>query len=171
MIELRNVGKYEFMRIHLIAVLIALSIGLEAQEYTSGKYHTGPDGLMLGGYDPVSYHQEKPLKGIKSLSHTHDGVTYWFANAENRELFKDDPEPYIPAFGGFCAFGLGMVPEKVQGFPPGRYKSSPDAYKLIDGKLYLFYPTNEWPALTMWNKDEANYLERAKVKWEEIRDH
>ncbi len=142
------------------------------QEFTSGKYHVNSENVMLQGYDPVSYfNSEKPIMGKAEFSITHDGVVYNFSSEANKTLFVESPEKYIPAYGGFCAFGLGMDPSKTNGFAQGRYKTSPLSYKVIDSKLHLFYPQNEWPALTYWNRDEEFFKKRADKKWKEIKDN
>jgi len=48
--------------------------------------------------------------------------------------FKANPEKYEPAYGGWCAYAMGENGEKV--------KIDPETYKIIEGKLFLFY--NFW---------------------------
>ncbi len=60
-----------------------------------------------GGYDFVSYRTgEKPLPGNGNHLSEVDGVTYLFINDENKRRFDRNPEKYLPAYGGFCAFGV-----------------------------------------------------------------
>jgi len=69
------------------------------------------NGVGLKGYDPVSYFAEGgalPLKGNSSISHTHKGVTYFFASADNKEVFKTMPERYEPTYGGYCAWAMSV---------------------------------------------------------------
>jgi len=57
---------------------------------------------------------------------------------------------------------LGLKAQKV--------KVEPETYKIIDGKLYLFYNFGFTNTLKFWNKDEANLLPLADRNWEAIID-
>ncbi len=154
----------------LIALVLTMTGASWAQEYQTGAYFKDTQGLMMSGFDPVSYHQQDtPIKGQETITATYDGVTFWFATEANRAVFLKEPEQYVPRFGGFCAFGLGMDPSA--GYPPGRYKSDPLSYKIVDGHLHLFYPPDEWPALDNWNRNETAVKQRANRLWQEIRDN
>lgn len=87
------------------------------------------DGYALHGYDPVAYFTiGAPTPGSSEFVADHDGATYRFTSAENRDLFKGDPEHYAPQYGGFCAFGTAM----------GRkFDGDPTAWRIVDNKLYL----------------------------------
>ncbi|MCA9254676.1 MAG: hypothetical protein KDA33_03520, partial [Phycisphaerales bacterium] len=65
--------------------------------------------LGLQGYSPVSYvenHRADP--GSPRFGAEHDGVTYFFVNAAQRDRFLADPERFVPAYGGYCAFGCAV---------------------------------------------------------------
>ncbi len=83
--------------------------------------------VAVNGYDVVSYHTEKrPLGGNGHFVSEHDGVTYLFANEQNKARFDSNPEKYVPAYGGFCAFGVS-VGKKFYG--------DPEVWRIVDGKL------------------------------------
>ena len=86
------------------------------------------------GYDPVSYFDGSPLEGDPDLKYVFKGITYQFASAGNLAKFKLTPDKYEPAYGGWCAYAMGDSGEKV--------KIDPETFKILDGKLYLFY--NFW---------------------------
>jgi YHS domain-containing protein len=90
--------------------------------------------LAIEGYDPVSYFDGKPVEGKPEIKTTHKGVVYQFVTQTNLNKFKAAPDKYEPAYGGWCAFAMGETGEKV--------KVDPETYKIMDGKLYLFY--NFW---------------------------
>src|SRR5262245_15493844 len=70
-------------------------------------YNLGPDKVAIRGYDPVAYFSPgKALKGRKEISASHRGVTYLFAVEENKKLFAQSPEKYVPAYGGWCATAM-----------------------------------------------------------------
>lgn len=117
-------------------------------------------GIALEGYDPVSYFNGKPSEGKAELKFAHNGVTYLFANPSNLNKFKASPEKYEPAYGGWCAYAMGESGEKV--------KIDPETFKILDGRLYLFY--NFWGnnTLTDWNKDERNLKHKGDANWAKI---
>ena len=113
----------------------------------------------ISGYDPVSYFTaKKPLKGKPEFKASHNGLEYHFASASNRNMFKKNPEKYAPQYGGWCAYGIAQGSE----FPV-----NPTTYKILNGKLYLFYNHNGTNTLELWNKDEANLLKAADKKWKQ----
>lgn len=117
-------------------------------------------GLAIEGYDPVSYFKGKPEKGSSSLAYTWQGVTYRFANAANMAAFKQAPAKYEPQYGGWCAYAMGNTGEKVE--------VDPETYKIIDGKLYLFYNHFFNNTLKTWNKSENTLKPKADNNWQKI---
>lgn len=86
--------------------------------------------VALKGYDPVAYFTEgKPVPGDKAHSHDWDEVRYLFVNAKNKAMFASAPEKYAPQFAGLCATGLAFGKT---------VEADPQAWKIIDGKLYVF---------------------------------
>ena len=109
-------------------------------------------------FDPVSYFNgSRPLKGISKHYANYKGITYYFANAENVEIFKKDPEKYEPAYGGWCAYTVALNGERV--------KVNPVTYKIIEGKLHLFYNFGSDNRLTKWNRDEKKFKASANRNW------
>lgn len=115
-------------------------------------------GIALSGYDPVSYFQKNPSKGSKTYVFTQEGVTYQFANLANLETFKKNPSAYEPQYGGWCAYAMGKNGEKVE--------VNPETYKIVGGKLYLFYNRLFNNTLPDWNEDEANLKKKADSNWQ-----
>lgn len=114
-------------------------------------------GIGLQGYDPVSYFQGQPKEGKETITQVVKGVTYYFSSSANRDKFRASPERYEPAYGGWCAYAMGETGEKV--------KVDQKTFKIIDGRLYLFY--NFWGNNTLesWNKNEANLKNKADQNW------
>ncbi|HEY9048155.1 MAG TPA: YHS domain-containing (seleno)protein [Ohtaekwangia sp.] len=118
--------------------------------------------IANGGYDLVSYFTDgAPQKGTQEFTEEIKGVRYQFASAEHKDLFKSNPDKYLPVCDGYCAWG---VAEKGKRVPV-----NPTTYKIIDGKLYLFFngdfngkPFNTLPE---WNKNEAQLLTALPKKW------
>lgn len=116
--------------------------------------------LAISGYDPVSYFNNNPLQGDIKLSHQHEGLIYYFSSKENLDQFKKSPSLYIPQYGGWCAYAMGIDGSKV--------KIDPNTYKIIDGKLYLFYNFYFNNTLEDWNKDEIKLKAKADEYWLKI---
>ena len=85
---------------------------------------------------------------------------YQFWSNENKEAFLKTPSKYEPQYGGWCAFALGSSGEKVE--------VNPATFKIIDGKLYLFYNAFFNNTLKSWNKNEANLKAQADNNWKKI---
>lgn len=116
--------------------------------------------IAIEGYDPVSYFDNNPLEGKNEFKFTHKGVTYLFTNEANLAKFKTNPDKYEPAYGGWCAYAMGETGEKV--------KIDPETFKIVDGKLNLFY--NFWGNNTLmdWNKNEAILKAKADQNWKKF---
>lgn len=115
-------------------------------------------GIAIQGYDPVAYFtQNKAVKGSKQFAVAAEAVTYYLSNAANKELFLKDYKKYEPQYGGWCAYAMGTSNDKVE--------IDPETFKIINGKLYLFYHSWVNNTLTKWNKDEANLKAKADKNW------
>ncbi|MFB9841640.1 YHS domain-containing (seleno)protein [Mucilaginibacter ginsenosidivorans] len=125
------------------------------------NYNLDKSGLAISGYDPVTYFTtQKAVEGKESISLSYEGVTYRFATTQDRELFKANPSKYQPQYGGWCAYAMGATGEKVD--------VDPETFKLLDGKLYLFYNKFFNNTKKSWNKDEANLKKKADTNWDKI---
>ncbi|WP_144214245.1 YHS domain-containing (seleno)protein [Flavobacterium anhuiense] len=115
----------------------------------------------IQGYDPVGYfNQGKAVKGKKEIAASYQGVTYNFSSAENKNAFLKNPSKYEPQYGGWCAYAMGSAGEKVE--------INPETFKIVDGKLYLFYNAYFNNTLKSWNKDENNLKTKADTNWKKI---
>jgi YHS domain-containing protein len=86
--------------------------------------------LALSGYCPVSLVSEKRLiPGQAEYTVTHDGRLYRFANLVRFNLFRRDPQRYIPANGGNCP----VAEIERQDTEPG----DPRFGVLFQGRLFL----------------------------------
>ncbi len=118
----------------------------------------------LSGYDPVSYFEGMPKKGREGLSYDYSGVVYRFASEANRDKFKSNPDKYAPAYGGWCAYAM-LDGDKVE--------IDPLSYKLIGGRLFLFYNGFWGNTLKKWDKKiaktpEASLVGKADAEWQKL---
>ena len=138
--------------LRLLALLLLFTANAFAQ------HNVDSSGLALKGYDPVAYFtDQKPVRGKGELTARHEGATYRFASAANRDAFTADPGKYAPQYGGYCAFGVASG-----------YKApiEPDAWTVVDGKLYLNYNQS---VRRQWSSDIPGFIRKAEANWPTVR--
>lgn len=120
------------------------------------------NGVAIGGYDPVAYFTKgKAIKGSKEITGAvNGGATYYFSSVANRDVFKKDVAAYEPQYGGWCAYAMGSEGSKVP--------IDPETFKIVHGKLYLFYNRFFNNTLKTWNKDEVSLMKKADSNWQKI---
>jgi len=152
-------GYFSFLMI--VTFFIASSSLWAEKTSLSSSFNLDSEGIALSGYDPISYHSGKPLRGKKELSFEYDGALYLFSSRANLERFAATPEMYLPAFGGWCAWAM-IDGEKVE--------VDPETYKIINGTLYLYYNSFFVNTLSKWNtraesEPEKDLIEKAQSEW------
>jgi YHS domain-containing protein len=151
--------KHLLTAIALLLMQVSISHAQEAAQRT--KHFNLEKDLAIQGYDPVAYFkQHTAVKGSKDLAVFHQGATYYFSSAANKEAFKKNPAQYEPQYGGWCAYAMGSKGEKVA--------IDPKTFKITNGKLYLFYNKFFNNTLTGWNKDETGLMNKANGNWKTI---
>ena len=115
-------------------------------------------GTAIDGYDPVAYFNEgRPVEGKGEFAHGWMGATWYFASADNRDLFAADPDQYAPQYGGYCAWAVS------QGYTA---KIDPEAWKIVDDKLYLNYSKE---VQAQWSQDIPGNIAKGDANWPKIR--
>ena len=133
---------------------LASAPGLAAQSVNVDKDH-----LALYGYDAVAYQSDNAArKGSAEYTAVYEGNTYRFVSAANRDTFNASPAKYVPAYGGYCAYGVAKG-HKV--------KIDPEAYRVVDGKLYLNYDKG---VQQKWLTDIPGNIAQAEKNWVELKD-
>ena len=113
--------------------------------------------LAVSGYDPVAYFSEgKPVAGTSALEYDWNGATWRFSSAQNLAAFKARPEAYAPQYGGYCAWAVS------QGYTA---KSDPEAWRIVDGKLYLNYSKE---IQERWARDIPGNITKADANWPKV---
>lgn len=126
----------------------------------------GKNNLAVGGYDLVSYFKNnKAAKGEKIFEVINNGNKYHFINQENKLSFAKNPSQYLPQCDGYCAYGVSENNTKVS--------INPETFKIINGKLYLFYNDSflgkRTNTLTLWNQDEKLQLSKIESAWNKLK--
>ncbi|WP_420316365.1 YHS domain-containing (seleno)protein [Ekhidna sp.] len=115
----------------IIALIAGKAAGISPLAFNMHDAIYSENGLALDGYDPVVLvNNQKATLGSENFQSEWMDVTWQFESQENLSAFESNPELYMPASGGYCAFAVG------KGFAaPGDPNYS---YKSDNGKLYLF---------------------------------
>jgi YHS domain-containing protein len=140
-----------------LAILSALGLALPAT--AGGVVNVSSfTGTAIEGYDPVAYFTEgRPVEGESGFAHDWMDATWYFATAENRDQFAADPDRYAPQYGGYCAWAV------AHGYTA---KIDPEAWKIVDGKLYLNYSKD---VQAQWAEDIPGNIAKGDANWPKIR--
>jgi YHS domain-containing protein len=112
------------------------------------------EGLALKGYDAVAYFTEgKPVDGRSEFAAEWNGAKWYFASARNRQMFLGEPDKYAPQYGGYCSWAVG------HGYTA---KGDPEAWKIVDGKLYLNYNQE---VRTKWEQETPALISKGDENW------
>ena len=117
----------------------------------------GQSALAVQGYDVISYRNDAPVVGSAQFTAEYEGATYQFANQANLDTFNANPAKYVPAYGGFCAYGVAKGK---------KFEVDPTAYKIVDDVLYLNFNKS---IQKKWLKKTDKYIDQAETNWTEIR--
>lgn len=121
---------------------------------TARGVNTDVFGVAIKGYDAVAYFTEqRAVRGSARFAWKWDDAYWHFSSAEHRNLFAGDPERYAPQYGGFCASFL------AEGGVAG---VDPEAWAIVDGKLYLNWSRQGRDAFVAEASDK---IRRADREW------
>lgn len=111
------------------------------------------------GYDLVSYHTgERPQRCNGNHVVEHEGVSYLFTSADNKSVFEKNPQKYLPAYGGYCAFGVSVGKKFI---------ADPEIWEIVDNRLYLNLDNK---IKGLWIKDIPGNIAKAQANWPKIRN-
>lgn len=113
--------------------------------------------IALQGYDPVAFHSiGKAVKGNPAISAEYRGYKYLFSSEENKATFEKEAGKYLPAYGGFCAYGVSLgvlFPVEI------------DTWEIVDGRLVLQYNLD---IKQKFEEDKEGNLLKANENWPKI---
>lgn len=137
------------------SIIVLILIGVTACTTKPEVFSTNEGAIR--GYDPVMYFTSgNPEKGSEQFVFHFNGADWHFTSAENLEMFKPNPEKYMPQFGGYCAYAVS------QNYT---YETDPYAFTIVEGKLYLNYDKETSVA---WNEKRDEYIVSANENWPEV---
>lgn len=111
------------------------------------------------GYDVISYHTNKrPVRGSGHFTVDFKGATYLFSTLENKQMFSKNPEKYVPAYNGYCAFGVAKGK---------KFAADPEVWRIVDGTLYLNLDTK---VQDLWLSDVDTMIKDGDTNWKQIKN-
>ncbi len=139
----------------LVGALSASSAAFAADEYnvSTGTTVSGL-GVALRGNDAVALAtglEVTPGQAVFTVEH--DGVAYYFASESTMQRFAENPDRYLPQYGGFCA--LGVAKGK-------KLDANPRFADIVDGELYVFLNAAVFEA---YQEDKEGILAQAAANW------
>ena len=115
---------------------------------------SGASNIALNGYDPVAFFTDaKAVSGSPSVTAMHRGAIYLFASEAHKKLFTQNPDNYVPQYGGFCAFAASrnaLAPVDI------------NTWQVRNGKLYLNFSPD---IREKFNADFDGNVARANKNW------
>jgi YHS domain-containing protein len=113
--------------------------------------------IALHGYDPVAFFTiSKATKGNPGIAAEYHGYRYIFASEENKAIFERQPEKYLPAYGGYCAYGVSIG----QFFPV-----EIDTWEIVDGRLILQFSDD---IKHEFAKNKTANFRKAEANWPKL---
>ena len=115
-------------------------------------------GIALNGYDVVAFFEKRQaIRGSRTYSIKWKGLEWWFINNQYRDLFTENPEKYLPQFGGYCAFGVA-----------NGYKApvKPAAFTIVENKLYFNFAKY---IQKRWLENMDQKIAEAEKRWSKVK--
>jgi YHS domain-containing protein len=134
-----------------VALLVSLAIPIAA---FGQRVNADRSKLAVKGYDVVAYFDDgRAVAGSTAFEHEVGGVRYRFASAANRDRFVQDPQRYLPQYGGFCAYAVS------KGYTAD---TDPQAWRIVDGRLFLNYDRG---VQRLWEEDIPGRIAKGDANW------
>jgi len=111
-----------------------------------------------GGYCPVAMiEQKKTIKGDPAYRMVYNGYGYQFSSEEALKKFQNNPDRYIPQYGGYCAEGMS----RGKKFP-----SDKTVFAILDGRAFFFWDEK---MRDKFLADKETMIANADKHWQEIK--
>lgn len=152
-------------------LILPLILTLFTSQVFAATSNVGKSGLALEGFDPVSYFRsdaakQGPLKGDSKFEAKLEDATYHFSSEANKQEFLKNPNKYVPAYGGWCAYAVAEKKEKVE--------VDTKSFLIQDGRLLLFYKGFLADTRDKWqntkSKSSAAFLKEADANWPTVKN-
>lgn len=149
-----------YLSLLLMVVVVAIVFAIlwflkKDKPLESEIYNTS--GIALNGYDMVDLVDLSTIKkGKREIMFSHKEVEWLFSSHENLERFRNNPERYIPQYGGYCTYGMSKG-----------YKATTqiETWTLVDGKLFMNYNLD---IKQDWLLNQKEFIQKADRNWSTI---
>jgi len=141
-----------FKSLFILILQIQLS---QAQE----NYASSRELVAFDGYDLLTYFDNDPQLGHRTISYQYKNLSLRFVSEENKDKFIKNPEKYLPAYGGWCATALlhGSV-----------VKPNFNQFKVQNERLMFFEVKAFFNGATQWNKDPEYNESMADIAYRKL---
>lgn len=141
-----------------VLILCFINTFLVHAAFAAQEIDINAEGLVFNGYDLVAYHvSEKAVEGKAAFQIEYMGGKLRFVSEENKKIFLAKQGDYLPAYGGFCAYGV-RVGKKFNGVP--------NSWTIKNNKLYFFL--NDATKI-IWSKEQDKNLEISDRLWSKVK--
>ncbi len=141
----------------IVAICMVVTVSPAIDAGATERVNQDDGNVAIRGYDTVAYFTEgRPVEGTPEFEHVWRDARWRFSSAEHLGVFAEDPERYAPRYGGFCAGAM------ARGW---RVTVDPEAWTIIDGRLYLLYASHRVEGFVE-NSDEE--IPMADANWERL---
>ena len=128
----------------VIILTIVTSPAFSQEGNSENLYACSANEIAFDGNDLVSYQEGRVLKGKADHAYEYQGLKLRFASWANLDKFIENPEKYLPAYGGWCAIAVANGTLTKPDF---------SHFQIQDGKLYFFEVRAFFNGQTAWNRD------------------
>lgn len=145
------------MKRWLSIAMLACTVGLVSTALGEPPINTNGTAYALGGYDVVAYFSDgRPAQGDPKYRSVFAGATWLFASADHRASFDRAPSKYLPAYRGYCAYGVSRG---------SLVRIAPAAFSILRGRLYLNYSLE---IRATWLERPDAYIRAADANWPKL---
>lgn len=140
-------------KIFILLTLVFTAFAAPAFADEDPIYTSWQNNLAIEGYDVVSFYSGVPLEGNEDLAYEFKGADWWFSTQANLDLFRTNPNAFVPQYGGYCAWAVAK--DKLA-------KGDPEYWYVEDGKLYLNFNKR---IKKKWSRDIPGFIKKADANW------
>ena len=129
---------------HILLYVFAISLLLFNPVFAQEDFVTSDEVVAFDGYDLITYFDNNPLQGHRKITYGYQGLNLRFVSEDNKQKFIENPEKYLPAYGGWCAAALVHGKKVVPNFR---------LFKIQNERLLFFEIKAFFNGATHWEKN------------------
>ncbi|MFC3700752.1 YHS domain-containing (seleno)protein [Reinekea marina] len=142
---------------NFLSLICVILIGTSVA-YSDTFRNKNDQNVAINGFDTVAYFSNsRAVMGQSDYQVQHAGAIWYFSSQKNKNIFEQNPPKYTPQFAGHCANGLSDGHLVL---------ADPSLFRVIDGKLYLFF--SKW-GRAQWAMRQSSQIALAEQNWTEFK--